>query len=135
MSETIIKLPFHELCKIKREKMNLAQSQVIQATKYKNYSLFERGINTPQKQKKEALMKFFKITEDEIAKFVNTPIKLPTKARKITMLVREIDSLIDSVNDLQLSGKLGKTVKDSCLTDLEIAREAIAGLDLLDRLI
>jgi transcriptional regulator with XRE-family HTH domain len=128
-------LTFGDLVRLKREQKGWLQKDLVKATGYTCVSLVERDEVTPSPKSKAMLIKALGITEKELAACKGS-VKMPTtQATPVAELVRQLDDALDSVTELKLKGKLGQSITQQIKEDLTKARELVAGLDILDRLL
>lgn len=142
-------MTFGMLCAIKREKLGYSYQEVVRRTKVTNIAKIEKGISMPRKNNIKALVDYFQITPEELAKckdFNEKPLKFVTpkvvvvnhakpKDGLICIIGNLIENLIKDVSALDFPEGLGSYVKYESLDYLKTAKAAIHELTILDKLL
>jgi len=139
-------MTFGMLCAIKREQLGYSFKEIYKRTGVSNIRNIERGVSMPRKKAKKALIKYFRITNEElsackdndlsaISAKLNNIEQLKLKKDRICLISRLIEELIDNVKELDLTGHIGEHVKQSSLEQLAVAKSAISDLCILDKLL
>ncbi len=130
-------ITFGQLLKIKREKMNLNLVQAIEQTNVTNLSNIERNNVKPMKKTLTKLIKFYRLTDDEIKSCkekAGSP-KVKENSNGITNAIEIINSVLQRVGNMSEKGLLAATIKKDAIENLTNAKILLIDVQIVDNLI
>lgn len=128
---------FGMLCQVKREKMGLNRVEAMGRIGVKNLGYIEKGKINPMPKTKQKLISFYQINSDELSLLKEEPAtqKREVKFNRVDKISGLIDELIGLVSKMDIPGLMANSIKSTSLEQLNIAKEAIGDLVILDRLL
>lgn len=137
-------LTFNQLCKLKREAMGLNLKEAQKSLNYTVYGKFERGEITPFNRNIQRMIKFYKITDDELKKCKlignnnkRIPVVKPEQPKedlKIRDILFELNKTKKRIETMDLKGDIGKTIHEKISENIYLAQSSIQELLILDRI-
>lgn len=128
---------FGMLCQVKREKMGLNRTEAMERVGVKNLGYIEKGRTNPTQKTRQKLIAYYGMTIEELTQLKEAPANQgrEVKFNRVDKISNLIDELIGLVAEMDIPGLMANSIKSTSLEQLNIAKEAIGDLVILDRLL